>query len=124
MSASCHITRRADIPEVLHSLEKELESASPVSFLICEELLTHLLRNGDREILERVGLDDLLKTLPDGLNSRIREDGGNLSGGDSVSGSPLPGHFYGMPGLSCSMKRPVRWTRKAKSRSRQQSMRR
>jgi len=33
------------------------------------------------DVLRRVGLDDLLKSLPDGLNSQIFEDGGNLSGG-------------------------------------------
>jgi len=33
------------------------------------------------EVLSRVGLDDLLESLPDGLNSQIFEDGGNLSGG-------------------------------------------
>ena len=33
------------------------------------------------DVLKRVGLEDLLNTLPDGLNSPILEDGGNLSGG-------------------------------------------
>ena len=33
------------------------------------------------DVIRRVGLLDLLETLPDGLNSRIRENGGNLSGG-------------------------------------------
>ena len=51
MSASCRIACKGDIPEVLLRLEKELDSASPVCFLLCEELLMHLLRNGDREIL-------------------------------------------------------------------------
>ena len=32
-------------------------------------------------VIRRVGLDDLLESLPDGLNSQIYEDGGNLSGG-------------------------------------------
>lgn len=33
------------------------------------------------EVLRRVGLEDLVESLPDGLNSQILEDGGNLSGG-------------------------------------------
>ena len=33
------------------------------------------------DVLSRVGLNDLLESLPDGLNSQILEDGGNLSGG-------------------------------------------
>lgn len=33
------------------------------------------------EVLTRVGLDDLLKRLPDGLNSPVLENGSNLSGG-------------------------------------------
>ena len=42
--------RKADIPEAMLRLGKELPSASPACFLVCEELLMHLLRNGDREI--------------------------------------------------------------------------
>ena len=34
-----------------------------------------------QDVLRRVGLEDLLESLPDGLNSQIFEDGGNLSGG-------------------------------------------
>ena len=33
------------------------------------------------EVIRRVGLDDLLSSLPDGLESEILEDGSNLSGG-------------------------------------------
>ena len=33
------------------------------------------------EVLRRVGLEDLLSTLPDGLNSQVYENGSNLSGG-------------------------------------------
>ena len=33
------------------------------------------------DVLSRVGLDDLLKKLPEGLNSPVLEDGSNLSGG-------------------------------------------
>ena len=33
------------------------------------------------DVLKRVGLEELVRTLPEGLNSRVLEDGGNLSGG-------------------------------------------
>ena len=33
------------------------------------------------DVLRRVGLEDLLHSLPDGLNSPVLEDGSNLSGG-------------------------------------------
>ncbi|MBQ5787070.1 MAG: ATP-binding cassette domain-containing protein, partial [Oscillospiraceae bacterium] len=33
------------------------------------------------DVIRRVGLEDLVASLPDGLNSRILENGGNLSGG-------------------------------------------
>ena len=43
--------------------------------------LSYVTTEQVRNLLERVGLDNLVRSLPEGLNSPIREDGGNLSGG-------------------------------------------
>ena len=43
--------------------------------------LSYVTTEQIRNVLERVGLDNLVRSLPEGLNSPIREDGGNLSGG-------------------------------------------
>ena len=45
------------------------------------------------EVIHSVGLEDLLQSLPDGLNSVILEDGSNLSGGQrqriAIARAPL-----------------------------------
>lgn len=43
--------------------------------------LKYVSRDRVLEVLKSVGLDDLLNSLPDGLNSEILENGSNLSGG-------------------------------------------
>ena len=43
--------------------------------------LRHVSRDKVLEVLNSVGLSDLLNSLPDGLNSVLLENGGNLSGG-------------------------------------------
>ena len=50
MNISCQITRKSDLPEAMARIEKEAGTFPTACFLICEEVLGHLMRNGDREI--------------------------------------------------------------------------
>lgn len=43
--------------------------------------LSYVTRDQMMDVIRRVGLEDLINSLPDGLDSQVLEDGGNLSGG-------------------------------------------
>ena len=54
------------------------------------KLSTDINKKDLENICKELGLDTLLKKLPDGLNTYLRERGGNLSSGCLLYTSPSP----------------------------------